>query len=53
MKKFTTVADIGDLHAAVAEARKIKENCFAYKHLGEDKTLLMLFFNSSLLRKPP
>lgn len=48
MKKFTTVADIGDLHAAVAEARKIKENRFAYKHLGEDKTLLMLFFNSSL-----
>ncbi|MDE6049030.1 MAG: N-acetylornithine carbamoyltransferase [Paramuribaculum sp.] len=48
MKKFTTVADIGDLHAAVAEARKIKENRFAYKHLGENKTLLMLFFNSSL-----
>ena len=48
MKKFTTVADIGDLNSAVAEALEIKKNRFAYKHLGENKTLLMIFFNSSL-----
>ena len=48
MKQFTTVNDIGDLGAAVAEALTIKKDRFAYKHLGTDKTLLMLFFNSSL-----
>ena len=48
MKQFTTVNDIGDLGAAVAEALAIKKDRFAYKHLGTDKTLLMLFCNSSL-----
>lgn len=48
MKKFTSVADICDLKAAVAEARAIKAAPFSYKHLGENKTLIMLFFNSSL-----
>lgn len=48
MKQFTTVNDIGDLGSAVAEALAIKKDRFAYKHLGTDKTLLMLFFNSSL-----
>lgn len=48
MKQFTTVNDIGDLGAAVAEALAIKKDRFTYKHLGTDKTLLMLFFNSSL-----
>ena len=48
MKQITTVNDIGDLGAAVAEALAIKKDRFAYKHLGTDKTLLMLFFNSSL-----
>ena len=48
MKKFTTVADIGDLNAAVAEALEIKKNKFAYTELGRNKTLLMIFFNSSL-----
>ena len=48
MKQFTTVNDIGDLGAAVAEALAIKKDRFAYEHLDTDKTLLMLFFNSSL-----
>ena len=48
MKQFTTVNDIGDLGAAVAEALAIKKDRFAYKHLGTNKTLLMLFFHSSL-----
>ena len=48
MQKFTTVADIGDLNAAVAEALEIKKNKFAYTELGRNKTLLMIFFNSSL-----
>jgi len=48
MKKFTCVDDIGPLDKAVEEALEIKRNKFGYKHLGKDKTLLMLFFNSSL-----
>ena len=48
MRKFTCVADIGDLAAAVAEALEVKRDRFAYQHLGRNKTLLMIFFNSSL-----
>ena len=48
MRNFTTVEDIGNLQAAVKEALEVKANRFAYKHLGTDKTLLMIFFNSSL-----
>ena len=48
MKQFINVDDIGDIRAAVAEALEVKANRFAYKHLGENKALLMIFFNSSL-----
>lgn len=48
MRNFTTVADIGDLKTAVKEALEVKADRFAYKHLGTNKTLLMIFFNSSL-----
>lgn len=48
MKTYTNVKDLGDLNAAIKEALEIKKNRFAYKHLGENKTLLMVFFNSSL-----
>lgn len=48
MKHFTNVADIGPLDKAIAEALEIKRDRFAYTSLGKNKTLLMLFFNSSL-----
>jgi len=48
MRYFKSVTDIGDLHEAVREAMEVKANRFAYKELGKDKTLLMIFFNSSL-----
>lgn len=48
MKKFTSVEDIGDLKIAIAEAALIKKNKFAFTGLGRNKTLLMIFFNSSL-----
>ena len=48
MRNFTTVNDIGNLKDAVKEALEVKANRYAYKHLGENKTLLMIFFNSSL-----
>ena len=48
MRYFKSVKDIGDLKAAVKEALEIKQNRFAHKALGKDRTLLMIFFNSSL-----
>lgn len=48
MKKFTTVQDIGSLKQALQEALEIKKNRFAFSELGKNKTLLMIFFNSSL-----
>lgn len=48
MKKFTCVEDIGPLDKALEDARMIKNNRFAFTELGKNKTLLMLFFNSSL-----
>ena len=36
------------MQEAVKEALEIKNNRYAYKQLGENKTLLMVFFNSSL-----
>lgn len=48
MKKFTSVADIGPLDRAVAEALEIKRDRFAFSDLGRNKTLLLIFFNSSL-----
>lgn len=48
MKTYTNVKDLGNLNAAIKEALEIKKNRFAYKKLGENKTLLMVFFNSSL-----
>lgn len=48
MKKFTCVEDIGSLDKALAEAALIKKDKFAFTGLGRNKTLLMIFFNSSL-----
>ncbi|WP_080905337.1 N-acetylornithine carbamoyltransferase [Parabacteroides sp. Marseille-P3160] len=48
MKQFTCVQDIGDLKQAVADALEIKKDRFRYTELGKNKTLLMIFFNSSL-----
>lgn len=48
MKKFFDVSDIGDLNAALAEAFQVKKNPFAWKSLGENRTIMLVFFNSSL-----
>lgn len=48
MNKFTCVQDIGPLDKALAEAALIKKDKFALTGLGRNKTLLMIFFNSSL-----
>jgi len=48
MKTFSRVTDLGDLHQALQEAIEIKNDRFKYVELGRNKTLLMVFFNSSL-----
>lgn len=48
MRYFTNVNDIGDLNTALKEAFEIKKDRFAFSELGRNKTLMMVFFNSSL-----
>ena len=48
MKTFTSVKQLGNLDEAFAKARYVKENPFADQRLGRNRTLLMIFFNSSL-----
>ncbi|MCL2739490.1 MAG: acetylornithine carbamoyltransferase, partial [Bacteroidales bacterium] len=48
MKHFTSVHDIGPLDQALQEAFEVKRNPLAHVALGKHKTLLMIFFNSSL-----
>ncbi|MEK7719463.1 MAG: N-acetylornithine carbamoyltransferase [Bacteroidota bacterium] len=48
MKHFTSVYDIPDLKEAVEMAREIKKNPYGYQHLGKNKTMVLIFFDSSL-----
>ena len=48
MRHFTKVQDIGDIKQAVKDALEIKKDRFRYTELGKNKTLMMIFFNSSL-----
>ncbi len=48
MKSFFHVNDIGDLAKALEEAKQVKATPLAWKNLGQDKTIILIFFNSSL-----
>ena len=48
MKHFTSIKQFPDLTKALEAAKYVKENPFADQELGRNKTLLMIFFNSSL-----
>lgn len=48
MRNFISVKDIGDINTAVKEALEIKTDRYKYCELGKNKTLMMVFFNSSL-----
>ena len=48
MKNFTSVKDIPNLEKALSTAFEVKKNPFAFQHLGKNKTMVMVFFNSSL-----
>ena len=48
MTCFTSVHDVGDVHALVAQALEMKKNPGAYAHLGKGRTLGLVFLNPSL-----
>jgi N-succinyl-L-ornithine transcarbamylase len=48
MRNFISVKDIPDLKDAVRIAQEIKNDRFAFQHLGKNKTMVLIFFNSSL-----
>jgi len=48
MKLFSSVHDVTDINALVAEALQLKQNPYAHQHLGKNKTLGLVFLNPSL-----
>ncbi|MDR1859649.1 MAG: N-acetylornithine carbamoyltransferase [Bacteroidales bacterium] len=48
MKHFTSVKDLDNLEAALQLAFELKKAPYKYQTLGKNKTLLLVFFNSSL-----
>jgi len=48
MKLFTSVHDVTDINALVADALALKKNPFAHQHLGKNKTIGLVFLNPSL-----
>lgn len=48
MKQFTSVKDVENVTELVKEARALKNNPYADKTLGENKTLGVIFLNPSL-----
>ena len=48
MKNYIHIDDISNLSETIQKAISLKKNPYAYQHLGKNKTLVMLFFNSSL-----
>lgn len=48
MKNFTSINDVEELSQLLDLTEKVKKNPFGYKSIGENKTLGLLFFNSSL-----
>lgn len=48
MKNYTTLKDISNVLELIKEGILLKMNPFEFQDLGKHKTLVMLFFNSSL-----
>ena len=48
MKKYTNISDIKNIPKIIQEAIQLKQNPYQFEKLGQHKTLVMLFFNSSL-----
>ena len=48
MKNYTSINDIKNINTWIEEAKQIKANPLLNNKLGKNKTLGLLFFNSSL-----
>lgn len=48
MKKFTSVSDVQNPQALADLGLELKKNPFKFKHLGENKTMGIIFLNPSL-----
>lgn len=48
MNNFFSVADVSDLNVIVKDALKLKSEPYSLRHLGENKTLGLVFLNPSL-----
>ncbi|MBN2636216.1 MAG: N-acetylornithine carbamoyltransferase [Prolixibacteraceae bacterium] len=48
MKHFISVKDIPDIKNALQVAFEVKKNPFGFQQLGKNKTMILIFFNSSL-----
>ena len=48
MTNFLSLADVTDLDTLIQSGRDAKANPFADQHLGKNKTIGLIFFNSSL-----
>ena len=48
MKNYTSGKDISNLDEAVKTAFEVKNNPFGFRRLGKNKTMVLVFFNSSL-----
>jgi N-succinyl-L-ornithine transcarbamylase len=48
MRHFTSVHDLPDLNEAIATARTVKSDPNGYQNLGKNKTMVLIFFDSSL-----
>ena len=48
MKLLSSVNDVTDINALVAEALQLKQNPYAHQHLGKNKTIGLIFLNPSL-----
>jgi len=48
MKNYTSFKDIPSIEKALETAFEVKKNPFEFQHLGKNKTMVLVFFNSSL-----
>lgn len=48
MRNFLSINDVDSLSALLLSAQEIKRDRFAFNMLGKNRTLLLIFFNSSL-----
>lgn len=48
MKQFISINDVPNLDNLLKEAKKVKENPFAWKDLGANKSVCLIFLNPSL-----